>query len=123
MATYFWIAIGSAFGGVARFWLSGVVARLMGETFPWGTLIVNVTGSLAIGTDRLHYSSDLLLNGSVIVALVLDQFTNLKGADAVFGLLICVRNPQEKERSNVPRACIAVSEATCSGVVASRQIT
>jgi len=49
MATYFWIAIGSAFGGVARFWLSGVVARLMGETFPWGTLIVNVTGSLAIG--------------------------------------------------------------------------
>ena len=49
MATYFYIAIGSAFGGVARFWLSGVVARLMGETFPWGTLVVNVTGSLAIG--------------------------------------------------------------------------
>jgi CrcB protein len=49
MATYLYIAIGSAFGGVARFWLSGVVARLMGETFPWGTLIVNVTGSLAIG--------------------------------------------------------------------------
>ena len=49
MATYFYIAIGSAFGGVARFWLSGVVARFMGETFPWGTLIVNVTGSLAIG--------------------------------------------------------------------------
>ena len=49
MATCFFISIGSAFGGVARFWLSGVVARLMGETFPWGTLIVNVTGSLAIG--------------------------------------------------------------------------
>ena len=50
--------------------------------------VVRKTGSLAIGTDRLHYSSDLLLNGSVIVALVLDQFAGLTGADAVFGVLI-----------------------------------
>ena len=52
--------------------------------------VVRRTGSLAIGTDRLHYSSDLLLNGSVIVALALDQFAGLKGADAVFGLLIAL---------------------------------
>ena len=50
--------------------------------------VVRRTGSLAIGTDRLHYSSDLLLNASVIVALVLDQFVRLTGADAMFGLLI-----------------------------------
>lgn len=49
MATYFWIAIGSAIGGVSRYWLSGVVARLIGETFPWGTLVINVTGSFIIG--------------------------------------------------------------------------
>jgi CrcB protein len=49
MAVYFWIAIGSAIGGVSRFWCSGVAARLFGETFPWGTLIVNVSGSLLIG--------------------------------------------------------------------------
>jgi len=52
--------------------------------------VVRRTGSLAIGTDRLHYSSDLLLNGSVIVALALDQFAGLSGADAVFGLLIAL---------------------------------
>jgi len=46
---YCWIAIGSALGGVARYWCSGVVARLFGETFPWGTLFVNVTGSFIIG--------------------------------------------------------------------------
>lgn len=46
---YCWIAIGSALGGVARYWCSGVAARLFGETFPWGTLFVNVTGSLIIG--------------------------------------------------------------------------
>jgi len=52
--------------------------------------VVKRTGSLAIGTDRLHYSSDLLLNGSVIVALALDQYAGLAGADAVFGLLIAL---------------------------------
>ena len=50
--------------------------------------VVQRTGSLAIGTDRLHYASDLFLNASVIAALVLDQFAGLRGADAVFGLLI-----------------------------------
>jgi ferrous-iron efflux pump FieF len=45
---------------------------------------------VAIGTDRLHYSSDLLLNGSVIVALGLDQYGGLKGADAIFGVLIAL---------------------------------
>ena len=49
MALYIWIAIGSALGGVARYWCSGVAARLIGETFPWGTLIVNVVGSFIIG--------------------------------------------------------------------------
>jgi CrcB protein len=49
MATYFWIAIGSALGGMARYWSSGVAARLIGETFPWGTIIVNVVGSFIIG--------------------------------------------------------------------------
>src|SRR3954469_20902755 len=52
--------------------------------------VVKRTGSLAIGTDRLHYSSDLLLNGSVIVALALDQFAGLRGSDAVFGILIAL---------------------------------
>ena len=49
MQAYFWIALGSALGGMARFWCSGVTARVFGETFPWGTLLVNVTGSLIIG--------------------------------------------------------------------------
>jgi ferrous-iron efflux pump FieF len=52
--------------------------------------VVTRTGSLAIGTDRLHYSSDLLLNGSVVVALAMDQYAGLVGADALFGLLIAL---------------------------------
>jgi CrcB protein len=46
---YCWVAVGSALGGVARYWCTGVAARIFGETFPWGTLFVNVAGSLIIG--------------------------------------------------------------------------
>jgi fluoride exporter len=49
MVAYFWIAIGSALGGMARYGCSGLAARLIGETFPWGTFIVNVAGSFIIG--------------------------------------------------------------------------
>lgn len=49
MTAYIWIAIGSALGGTARYWCSGIIARMFGETFPWGTLIVNVAGSFVIG--------------------------------------------------------------------------
>jgi ferrous-iron efflux pump FieF len=52
--------------------------------------VVRRTGSVAIATDRLHYASDLMLNASVIVALVLDQYAGVVGADAVFGLLIAL---------------------------------
>jgi ferrous-iron efflux pump FieF len=48
--------------------------------------VVAKTGSVAIAADRAHYQSDLLLNVSVIAALALDQYADLVGADAVFGL-------------------------------------
>ena len=43
------VALGGGLGSVARFWVSGVVAGRYGEIFPWGTLVVNVTGAAAIG--------------------------------------------------------------------------
>lgn len=49
MLAYLWIAIGSALGGMARYWCSGFVAARVGETFPWGTIAVNVIGSFVIG--------------------------------------------------------------------------
>jgi CrcB protein len=49
MQIYLWIGLGSAIGGMTRYWCSGIAALLFGETFPWGTLIVNVVGSLIIG--------------------------------------------------------------------------
>jgi CrcB protein len=49
MLSYIWVGLGGAIGSVARFWISGIVAERYGQTFPFGTLAVNVTGSLIIG--------------------------------------------------------------------------
>lgn len=49
MLTYIWIGVGSALGGMARFAVSRGFAFWIGETFPWGTMTVNVTGSFIIG--------------------------------------------------------------------------
>ncbi len=56
------VALGSAVGGVARYWLSGLVASRVGEIFPWGTLVVNVLGSMLIGLFAgLHDSARMAL--------------------------------------------------------------
>jgi ferrous-iron efflux pump FieF len=52
--------------------------------------VVAQTRSIAIGTDQLHYQSDLLLNFAVIIALLLESMLGLHGADAAFGLAIAL---------------------------------
>ena len=49
MMAYLCVALGGALGSVLRFWLSGVIAAASGESFPLGTLVINVTGSFVIG--------------------------------------------------------------------------
>ena len=45
----FWIFIGGGLGSLARWGVSGLIANKFGQTFPWGTIVVNVTGSFIIG--------------------------------------------------------------------------
>ena len=49
LLTYLWVALGGALGSMARFWMTGTVAEFTGLRFPWGTLLINVLGSLIIG--------------------------------------------------------------------------
>jgi len=70
MLMYFWIAVGSALGGIARYGCSGLAARLIGETFPWGTLIVNIVGSFIIGFFATVTGPD----GRYLVGSVARQF-------------------------------------------------
>ena len=52
--------------------------------------VVRQTGSIAIGTDRVHYTSDLMLNGAVILALLLEDYAGFSGADPLFGIAIAL---------------------------------
>jgi CrcB protein len=49
LITYLWVALGGALGSVARFGSSTLIAQRFGETFPLGTLVINIVGSFAIG--------------------------------------------------------------------------
>ncbi|MBI3454080.1 MAG: fluoride efflux transporter CrcB [Rhodospirillales bacterium] len=70
MGAYLWVAAGSALGGVARYWASGLVDERIGETFPWGTILVNVTGSFVIGFVATLTASD----GRLLVGSTARQF-------------------------------------------------
>jgi CrcB protein len=49
MGAWIAVAVGGAIGSVGRFWLAGVMTALTGPRFPWGTLLINVSGSFIIG--------------------------------------------------------------------------
>jgi CrcB protein len=49
MITYLIVAVGGAIGSVLRFGADTVITNSIGGTFPWGTLIINITGSMLIG--------------------------------------------------------------------------
>ncbi len=70
MQIYLWIALGSALGGAGRYWCSGVIARHIGETFPWGTLFVNVLGSFLIGLVATLSEPD----GRLLMSATMRQF-------------------------------------------------
>lgn len=57
---YLSIGLGSALGGMGRFWIAGLFA---GRSFPWGTLVVNVTGCLVIGVLAALLNTDGRLPG------------------------------------------------------------
>ena len=67
---YLWVALGGALGSVLRFGLNGLISARFGETFPWGTLIINVTGSFLIGVFAAFADPD----GRYLVSPGLRQF-------------------------------------------------
>jgi len=56
----FWISIGAVLGANARYFLSRWVARSLSPAFPYGTLIINITGSLVLGFFLIWTSERVL---------------------------------------------------------------
>jgi ferrous-iron efflux pump FieF len=69
----------------------GIGVSLLAIVFTFGLLsyqrqVIERTGSVAIKTDNIHYKSDLFLNLTVVIALLLEQALQVRGADAVIGI-------------------------------------
>jgi CrcB protein len=60
---YFAVGVGGFAGSIARFWLATYVGQKMGTRFPYGTLLINVSGCFLVGfvmtilTERTHLSA------------------------------------------------------------------
>lgn len=59
---YLWIALGAIVGACARYFLSLLIARDFSSAFPYGTLIINVTGSLIVGFFLVFSTERVLLD-------------------------------------------------------------
>ncbi len=62
MQNYFLVIIGAGFGGALRYWLSDVVYKILPSTFPYGTLAVNIIGSLILGFIMFYFNANDLIN-------------------------------------------------------------
>ena len=67
---YLYVALGGALGSILRFWLNNIVIDKTGSTFPWGILIINVTGSFLIGVLAAFTDPD----GRVLAPVGFRQF-------------------------------------------------
>jgi CrcB protein len=76
-----WVSLGSLLGGPSRYFLSGLVARRFGETFPWGTVVVNASGAFTIGAIEAaavaHFSFDVASLWQFAVVGFLGSYTTV----------------------------------------------
>ena len=62
MNDYLIVSLGAIFGACSRYYISRLSAKLLGAVFPYGTLIINVTGSLIVGFFMIYASERVLID-------------------------------------------------------------
>jgi fluoride exporter len=70
MKTILYVAAGGSIGAVLRFLMSGWVYQWLGRGFPWGTLVVNVFGSLMMGFLFFIFTERVLINPDLRTAIL-----------------------------------------------------
>ena len=71
MGKLFFIGLAGFVGTLARYWISGVVARRYGETFPAGTLVVNLVGCFLVGLLFYLLQERFLVNQTVRTVILI----------------------------------------------------
>ena len=65
------IGVAGFVGTLLRYWLSGYVAKRYGETFPWGTMAVNLIGCLITGAVFFLTEERLLISPTVRTVILI----------------------------------------------------
>ena len=118
------IAAGGAIGALMRFWVSNAVYGVLGRGFPWGTLAVNVIGSLAMGflyvlmIERLASAPEW--RGFLLIGL-LGAFTTFS-TFSIETLNLIEQAQYARALSNVLLSVLACVGAALLGVMMARQI-
>jgi len=118
------IATGGAIGALLRFWLSTGMHALLGRGFPYGTLAVNVLGSLAIGwvyvmlIERMSAGPELR---SLLLVGLLGAFTTFS-TFSIETLNLIESGEQLKALTNILLSVSLCLAACWAGMIAGRQL-
>lgn len=110
------VALGATVGTPARFFVSGFVARRIGETFPWGTLIVNASGCFAMGLIGAFVTARGLSSSSEIWLLLATGF--LGSYTTVSSFALQTNALARDGEGRLALGYIALSMILCLGAVA-----
>ena len=118
------IAIGGAFGAVFRYGASLSVYALLGRGFPYGTLFVNVTGSLLMGVLSVlfleRYSIDPEWRAAILVGL-LGSFTTFS-TFSIETLALLEQGDISRASLNIVLSVVVCLLAVWAGVIIGRQL-
>ena len=106
MTKYWMVGLGGFLGSIARFWLGSYITYRMGARFPYGTFVINMSGSFLIGlvvtllAERAHWSPNLLYLVPIgfigayttFSTFELEAFRSVRNGDRFIG--VPERNPE-----------------------------
>lgn len=124
MKQVFAVAVGGALGSVLRFWISAWVSGMLGRGFPYGTLVVNISGSLLMGflyvllIDRLNVSMEW--RAALLIGL-LGGFTTFSSF-SIETLNLFEMGESVKALMNIILSVGVCITATWLGVIIGRQV-
>jgi len=116
------VGTGGFLGAISRFTLSGWIQRIMGSSFPYGTLTVNVLGSFLIGFLLLYFEQSIAPQQK---ALMMTGFLGALTTFSTFSLetvLMLQQNLYLKALSNISLNVLLCVMATLLGMMLFRRI-
>lgn len=108
-----WVGIAGFGGAITRYWLDGVVSRVTGGGFPWGTLAVNVSGCFLVGLLTTVLTGRFLPHPTVRIAVTIGFI----GAFTTFSTF-AYESLRQLQEGAIALAVVNVTSSVVIGIVA-----